>query len=175
MLARRVSAAALLLIAAACAAPAAGPRVANDPCQDAQYRALKAQPVDSLSAREYEQLQEGDAACAEITRILAATSGAGTPDRPPRIDTEAYTQALRNDEGSEIYVRNLSSVAIMVTSVTLTSCVNLADPCNTSYVRVRIPAGDTKRVFRVRYRVGGVGARFLYSYEVEPVTETTRN
>jgi hypothetical protein len=74
------------------------------------YRALKAQPVDSLSQREYQALQEGDAACAEITRILASSSsGAAAPRREERIDTEAYTQAMRNDEGSEIYVRNLSA------------------------------------------------------------------
>jgi hypothetical protein len=174
MYARLTIAAAGLLLFAACATPAAGPRVANNPCDDPQYRALKAQPVDSLSQREYQALQEGDAACAEITRILASSSGAA-PRREERIDTDAYTQAMRNDEGSEIYVRNLSSVPIIVTSVTLTSCVNLADPCNTQYVRVRIPIGDARRVLRVRYRVGGISSRFLYSYQVEPVTETTRN
>ena len=114
---------------AACAT-AAGPRVANNPCEDAQYRAP--QPVDSLSEREYRQLQEDDAACQRVTALLAAAADA--PRRPEvRLDTEAYTQAMQNELGSEIFIRNTSNVPILVTSVTLTSCVGIREP------RARVP------------------------------------
>jgi hypothetical protein len=162
---RRLLLAAPLLMAAC--ATAAGPRVANNPCDDPQYRALKAQPVDSLSAREYEQLQEGDAACAQVTRVLAASAGT---DRGPetRVDTEAYTQAMQNQQGSEIYIRNLGNVPITVTSVTLMSCVGVQDPCGTTHPRTQINPGDVRRVMRVRYREAAWNASFRYSYHVEP-------
>lgn len=149
---------------AACAS--AGPRVANNPCDDPRYRALKAQPVDSLSEREYAQLQEAETACGEVTRLLAATAGGDRP-REARVDSEAYTQAMQNAQGSEIYVRNLGNVPLVVTSVTLTSCVGIQDPCGTTHPRTQVNPGDTRRVMRVRYREAAWNASFQYSYRVE--------
>lgn len=158
------------LLMAACAS--AGPRVTNNPCDDPQYRALKAQPVDSLSEREYAQLQEGNAACEEITRLLAGTSSSSTaaPRRPERLDTEAYTRAMDNELGHEIYVRNTSTVPLMVTTLTVTNCVGVRDVCGTTYPRVRINPGDARRVGRVRYREDTPSGTFRYSYQVEPLT-----
>ncbi len=165
-----ISAAAASLVLAACAAPASGPRVANNPCDDPAYRALKAQPVDSLSQREFQQMQQGDAACAQVTAVLAAAATSDAPRGPePRIDTDAWTQAMANESGQEIYIRNKSNVPILVTEVELNSCMNLADPCGSRYPRVRINVGDVRRVLRVRYgNSGHVVSSFQYSYRVEP-------
>jgi hypothetical protein len=161
----RLLALVLPVLAAACAT--AGPRVANNPCEDRAYRALKAQPVDSLSKREYEQLREGDAACAQVTAVLAASASA-PPRRPaPRLDTDAYTQAMQNELGYEIFIRNKSNVPIIVTSVTLTSCVGIRDVCGTQHPRTRINPGDVRRVGRVRYQEN-MQASFQYTYRVEP-------
>ena len=156
------------LLMAACAT--AGPRVVNNPCDDPQYRGLKAQPVDSLSEREYAQLQEGNAACEQITRLLAsASSGPDAPRAPERLETEAYTQAMDNELGQEIFIRNTSTVPLIVTSVTLTNCVAVRDVCGTTHPRVRINPGDARRVARVRYRVDMPTGTFRYTYHVEPV------
>jgi hypothetical protein len=167
--------AAATLIAAACAAPASGPRVANNPCQDPAYRALKAQPVDSLSAREYEQMQEGDAACAEVTRLLAANATDNANRPPARLETDGYLQALGSGEGSEVFVRNRASVPIIVTSVTLTNCIAIADPCSTYNPRTRINPGDARRVLRVRYQTGTMTSSFHWSYRVEPADPRARD
>jgi hypothetical protein len=157
------------VLAAACAT-AGGPRVANNPCEDRAYRALKAQPVDSLSQREYEQLREGDAACAQVAAVLAASAGA-PPRRPAaRLDTDAYTQAMQNELGYEIFIRNKSSVPIIVTSVTLTSCVGIRDVCGTQHPRTRINPGDVRRVARVRYQAETLSS-FQYTYRVEPADQ----
>jgi hypothetical protein len=156
------------LALAACAAPAAGPRVANNPCEDPAYRALKAQPVDSLSEREYQQLQEGNTACAQVTALLARSAAGGNPRPQGRLDTDAWTQAIPEQPGQEIHIRNNSNVPIIGTQVTLNSCINLADPCGSHHPRIRIQPGDARRVLRVRYRDGQVNSSFQYSYRVEP-------
>lgn len=156
------------LMLAACAAPASGPRVANNPCEDPQYLALKAQPVDSLSEREYQQLQQGNTACAQVAAVLAASAD-DESRRPPRhLDTDAWTQAMANESGSEIHIRNKSPVAIIVTEITLTTCINLADPCGTHRPRVRIEPGSARRVLRLRYGTGLAASTFAYTYRVEP-------
>lgn len=162
---RLLSLAAAFLLAA-CAT--AGPQVAHDPCQDPAYRALKAQPVDSLSEREFKQLQQGDAACAQVQAVLAATANDAPRPREVRMETDAYTQSMQNDVGMEIFIRNRGNVPIMVTSVTLTSCVNIRDFCGTTHPRVRINPGDARRVMRVRYREDGPHGTFQYTYRVEP-------
>lgn len=166
----RLLALAAPLLMAACAT-AAGPRVTNNPCEDPQYQALKAQPVDSLSEREYTQLQEGNAACEQITRLLAASaSSANDAPRPrERLETDAYTQAMHNELGQEIFIRNTSTVPLIVTSVTLTNCVGVRDACGTTYPRVRISPGDARRVGRVRYREDTPTGTFRYTYRVEHV------
>lgn len=167
--------AAAALVAAACAAPATGPRVANNPCNDPQYRALKAQPVDSLSAREYEQLQAGDAACAEVTRLLAANANDNASGPPARLETDGYQQALSSGEGAELFIRNRSTVPIIVTSVTLSNCIAISDPCNTYNPRTRINPGDARRVLRVRYQTGTMASSFRWAYRVEPADPGSRD
>lgn len=156
----------LPMLMAACA-PASGPRVVNNPCDEPSYRALKARSVDSLSKREYEQLQRGDAACANI-QLLAASTSAESRRPPPRLDTDAYTQAMQSELGYEIFIRNKSNVPIIVTSVTLTGCVAVRDVCGTQYPRTRINPGDVRRVMRVHYQAESVRASFQYTYRVEP-------
>ncbi|HVH12365.1 MAG TPA: hypothetical protein VM759_04905 [Longimicrobium sp.] len=158
----------LLPVLMAACAPASGPRVVNNPCDEPSYRALKARSVDSLSKREYEQLQRGDAACANMTQLLAASASAEPRRPPPRLDTDAHTQAMQSELGSEIFIRNRGTVPIIVTSVTLHSCVAVADVCGTQYPRTRINPGDVRRVMRVRYQAESVNASFQYTYRVEP-------
>ena len=106
----------LLPVLMAACAPASGPRVVNNPCDEPSYRALKARSVDSLSKREYEQLQRGDAACANMTQLLAASASAEPRRPPPRLDTDADTQAMQSELGSEIFIRNR---AVSYTHLTL--------------------------------------------------------
>jgi len=162
------SLAAACLVLAACATPAAGPRVANNPCEDPAYRALKAQPVDSLSEREFQQVQQGDAACAQVTALLAGSANAA-PRPQGRLDTDAWTQATANEPGSEIHIRNNADVPIIVTQVTLTSCIGVLDLCGSHHPRTRIQPGDARRVLRVRYHGGQANSSFRYTYRVEPV------
>ncbi len=159
------------LLVAACAT--AGPRVANNPCDEPQYRALKALPVDSLSEREYAQLQEGDASCGRITRLLAANAASANdgPRPPERLDTQTYTQAMEHESGSEIFIRNTSGVPLLVTSVTLRDCVGIRDACGTHHPRVRINPGDARRVLRVRYRADAITNTYTYLYRVEPLQQ----
>jgi hypothetical protein len=51
------------LIAAALVIAARAPALAQSPCSDSSYLAMKRRPVDSLSAREYEVFRERDRAC----------------------------------------------------------------------------------------------------------------
>jgi hypothetical protein len=167
--------AAAATLIAACAAPATGPRVANNPCNDPAHRALKAQPVDSLSTREYEQMQAGDAACAEVTRLLAANANDNANRPPARLETDGYLQALQSGEGSEVFIRNRSNVPIIVTEVTLTNCIAIADPCSTYNPRTRINPGDSRRVLRVRYQTGTMTSSFRWSWRVEPADMGSRD
>jgi hypothetical protein len=159
------------LMVAACAT--AGPPVANNPCNAPAYRALKARPAESLSEREQKELRQGDTACGQVTAVLASNANGGGGRRPeaPRLDTDAYTQAMQHELGSEIFVRNNGNVAILVTSLTLTACSGVRDFCGTQHPRVRIEPGDVRRVARVRFREAVVGS-FQYSYRVEPADPT---
>ncbi|HEU0302080.1 MAG TPA: hypothetical protein VFR37_21675 [Longimicrobium sp.] len=94
-------------------------------------------------------------------------SDADEPRRQVRLDTDAWTQAMTNESGQEIHVRNKSNVPIIVTEVILSSCMNLVEPCGSHFPRVRIEVGDARRVMRIRYG-GGANSNFLYSYRVEP-------
>lgn len=110
------------------------------------------------------------AACATPAAGPPAAAGPGAPpSRAPRhLDTDAWTQAMTNESGTEIHVRNKSSIPILVTEVVLTGCSNLVEPCGAHYPRVRIEAGGARRVMRIRYGATGVSPRFQYRYSVEP-------
>lgn len=95
-------------------------------------------------------------------------NAAGRPV-PQHLDTDAWTQAMSNESGQEIHIRNKSTVPIIVTEVTLSGCMNLADACGAHYPRLRIEAGDARRVLRVRYGGGNITSSFQYRYRVEPV------
>jgi hypothetical protein len=110
------------------------------------------------------------AACASAEPPATSNPNANAAPRPRdvRIETDEYTQAMQNDLGSEIFIRNRGNVPIIVTSVTLMSCVNIREVCGTSHPRTRINPGDARRVMRVRYH-DGMNGSFRYTYRVEPV------
>lgn len=111
------------------------------------------------------------AACATPSSPPPASTpqpGSERPRRDVRIDTDAWTQAMANESGQEIHVRNKSNVPIIVTEVTLSGCMNLVEPCGSHFPRVRIEVGDARRVMRIRYGGSGVASRFQYRYRVEP-------
>lgn len=114
------------------------------------------------------------AACAGPPATSGPNLGPGSTPRPRevRVDTDAWTQAMQNDLGSEIYIRNKGNVPLIVTSVTLTSCVNIRDVCGTSHPRTRINPGDARRVMRVRYQNEALTPSFRYTYRVEPADPT---
>jgi hypothetical protein len=68
----------------------------------------------------------------------------------------------------ELFIRNRSTVPIIVTSVTLTNCIAISDACNTYNPRTRINPGDSRRVLRVRYQTGTMASSFQWAYRVEP-------
>lgn len=98
----------------------------------------------------------------------SGAASAGERRVPEHLDTDAWTQAMANETGQEIHIRNKSTVPIIVTEVTLSSCMNLADACGAHYPRVRIEAGSVRRVLRVRYGGGNIVSSFQYRYRVEP-------
>jgi site-specific recombinase XerC len=104
------------------------------------------------------------------TSSPSTSAGAPAAQRraPAHLDTDAWTQAMANESGQEIHIRNKSTVPIIVTEVTLSSCMNLADACGSHFPRVRIEAGSVRRVLRVRYGGGNVVSSFQYRYRVEP-------
>ena len=53
-------------------------------------------------------------------------------------------------DGQSIYVSNNSSVAITVTGIRLSECVNIGSPCTLIPLRIRVPAGSRTRIFVVR-------------------------
>ena len=110
------------------------------------------------------------AACATPSPPPASTPqpDSDAPRRNVRVDTDAWTQAMTNESGREIHIRNNSNVPIIVTEVTLSGCSNIVEPCGSHFPRVRIEVGDARRVMRVRYGGSGVDSRFQYRYRVEP-------
>lgn len=53
-------------------------------------------------------------------------------------------------DGQAIYITNNSSVPIIVTSIHLSQCANIASPCTRIPLQVRIAAGTRGRIFTVR-------------------------
>ena len=107
------------------------------------------------------------AACASTPASEpAAASAPQQRQENERLHTESRTQSMRNAVGAEIYVRNRATVPIRVTSVTLESCIGIADPCGTTHPRVVINPGDERRVMRVRF-IEKVANSYRYTYRVE--------
>ncbi len=107
----------------------------------------------------------GACASAPASRPAAASAPEQRQENN-RLHTETRTQAMSNAVGSEILVRNRTTVPIMVTSVTLTNCIGILDPCVTSFPRVVINPGDERRVMRVRFSES-VASSYRYTYRVE--------
>lgn len=66
--------------------------------------------------------------------------------------------------GHEIWVTNGSTVALTVTAVALTSCVNIRQSCDTHRVNVKIPASSRRRVFRIERDVSSQSHTFRWTY-----------
>lgn len=93
-----------------------------------------------------------------IALVGACSKPAATPPRvapaPSRhVPPSEHTVIAETDpsfDGQSIYILNNSSVPIVITSVRLTECVNIASPCTLIPLKVRVEPGNRTRVFHVR-------------------------
>jgi hypothetical protein len=77
----------------------------------------------------------------------------GAPTPSQRVAPSEQTIIAEVDpsfDGQSIYITNNSSVPIVVTSIRIAECRNVASPCTLIPLRVPIGSGQRKRVFVVR-------------------------
>lgn len=157
---------------AACYAKPSGPTVYNDPCADSTYVALKAQPVDSLSQREYETFQMLERNCLAVQRLVR---GDGSADRAPKRPVDlsqikTWTEPSWTGSGQDIYFRNNGRFRVWITKIELVACSNIKTPCGPRNLRVRLEPGESQRVLTVEFRPSSTGSSYQYSYEVQSGT-----
>src|SRR5712691_9708573 len=69
----------------------------------------------------------------------------------PSSDTiESHTEMTLSGDGQEIFVRNHSSVAIIVTGLRLLDCENIRNRCEVQRLQVRVPPGQRVTLTTVR-------------------------
>ena len=95
-----------------------------------------------------------------VLALAAFLNSCGTPAAAPSAvaparDIPASEQTLVAEvdpsiDGQSIYVSNNSSVAVTVTGIRLSECVNIGSPCTLIALRIRVPAGSRIRIFVVR-------------------------
>ena len=86
-------------------------------------------------------------ACANKTAQPNVTSPAR---EVPASDHTIVADVDPSFDGQSIYVTNSSTVPVTVTSIRLTDCVNVSNPCTLIPVKVRVGPGSRVRVFVVR-------------------------
>lgn len=106
------------------------------------------------------------AACASSTeRVYVAPSN----------DTVITSlEASYDGRGQQIYVTNLSSVPIVVTSLHLRECKNIRNRCEVRRMNVLVEPGKRRQIELVEYdRTGTGGSTFRYSWSWEQAEGAT--
>jgi hypothetical protein len=95
-----------------------------------------------------------------VLTVAALLTGCGPPAAAPPALTPTRNiapseQTLVADvdpsiDGQSIYVTNNSSVAITVTGIRQSECVNIGSPCTLIPLRIGVAAGSRIRIFVVR-------------------------
>lgn len=163
------------LAACAHATPRAGGEATDDPCNDPQYLALKAQPPDSLTEREYQLLRDREQACVTVQTAAAVkeslprpASGSAPSARQLSYMIEAHIEPATTAYTDVIRVRNNSNVAIFVTAVWLTDCVGLRTICGLKRMKEPVMAGQDRAVLTVlRDPNTASNYRFTFEYELQ--------
>jgi hypothetical protein len=107
-----------------------------------------------------------------VMASLALQISCASKTAPPNVTTPAREvpasdQTIVADmdptfDGQSIYVTNSSTVPVTVTSIRLTDCVNVSNPCTLTPVKVRVGPGSRVRVFVVR--PADPGRAYSYRY-----------
>jgi len=108
-----------------------------------------------------------------VLALAALLDSCATPAAPPavapvrNIQPSEQTLVAEVDpsiDGQSIYVSNNSSVAITVTGIRLSECVNIGSPCTLITLRIRVPAGSRIRIFVVRPADGERPYSYRYNW-----------
>ncbi len=169
---------AILLVAVAALA-AASPAAAQNapapqnPCADSLYQVLRQKPLNDLTDREYEYFQLREKACMDYQRFsaLANQPQAARRETPVRLEIEPSTRLSTSGRGADIFIRNNSTVPIVVNSIRLYDCQNLITVCGMHYPKVRIAPRQQRRVLTLSYGSDGVPSSYRYEYSVSAVQE----
>lgn len=152
----------LALATASCASLAGGP--SSDPCQDPRYLALRAQPVDSLSEREFELLKQRDQACLDGRDAASAPGERRVSARVEPHLIEATTESAYGG-GWYVFIQNHSDAVVVITGINLVECRNIRGSCGMKRMNVELAPGQRERVMIVRPRPGGGDSHFRYTYQ----------
>lgn len=169
LLAAVVALSAPALAPGAAAAQTVAPAVAT-PCADSLYLSLRGKALDALSEREYEYFMQRERACVEHQRLMGMVNQprptAAAAQRPAPLATEAFTRPSTRD-GVDVFVRNLSDRPIIVNSVEVYECRNLAATvCGTHQPKMRILPRQARRVLTIRYGSPDDASSYRYRYHV---------
>lgn len=164
----------VLALAAACVPMPGAGSPPSGPCQDSAYVAMRAQPVDSLSEREYQVFREREAACLEIQRARAGADEEGQRAVPPGAVQPWMIQA-RVEPGSapgemDIVVRNESDYRVMITAVRLYECRGTRTYCGLTRPNVAVHPHQERKVLTVRYFQNAAVRSFRFEYQFEPAS-----
>ena len=145
------------------------PVVINDPCQDPRYLALAEQPVDSLSEREFQLLQQREQACLEVRKALSRVGTKPGPGqsaiRPDQIRT--WTEPAE-DGNQRIYFENTSDQKVAITGIRLFDCMGIRNTCGAKSLDLELEPGDRRMGYIVRFRPGSTGgSRYRYTFQYE--------
>ncbi len=90
----------------------------------------------------------------------------------PSSDTiESHTEMTLSGDGQEIFVRNHSSVAIIVTGLRLLDCENIRNRCEVQRLQVRVPPGQRVTLTTVRPNDTSRPSSFQFRFTWEPARD----
>lgn len=163
----------VLALGAACASMPGGASPSSGPCQDSAYLAMRAQPVDSLSEREYEVFREREAACLEIQRARAGADEERERAVPAGA-VQPWMIEARVEPGSapgeqDIVIRNESDYRVMITALRLYECRGTRTFCGLTRPNVAIHPHQERKVLTVRYFQNAAVRSFQFEYQYQAV------
>jgi hypothetical protein len=162
----------LLLLCLAAGSASAQTPPPNNPCADSLYQALRRVPLDSLSDRQYDYFTQRERTCTEWQRLRALAEAPEGVHRAPtstslRGAIETFTRPVRG--GAEIHFRNTSDQPIMVTSIRLSDCSNLATSCGMHPLNIRLAPGQSRRGLLIRFGSDNFESNYRYEYRTASV------
>ena len=100
----------------------------------------------------------------------ASTAGAERAFVAPTDETVlSGLEPANSGRGQHIYVQNLSTENIVVTSVFIRDCQNIKNRCESARMKLPVYAGQTRRIVTVQPDSENLAYHFRYSWTWEPV------